>query len=96
MSRLDGEAKRVSGNILHNLLENASAKTSTERQINTDKPEEAPKETKEALVKKVQKPEVPHKEHIKESAGEPGTQYRVVVYTPFGQIDVDVDANSEE
>ena len=84
------------GNILHNLLENASAKTSTERQINTDKPEEAPKETKEALVKKVQKPEVPHKEHIKESAGEPGTQYRVVVYTPFGQIDVDVDANSEE
>ena len=66
MSRLDGTAKRASNAILHALLENAAAKTSTERQINTDKPEEAPKETKEALVKKVQKPEVPHKEHIVE------------------------------
>lgn len=66
MSRLDGTAKRASNAILHALLENAAAKTSTEKQINTDKPEEAPKETKEALVKKVQKPEVPHKEHIVE------------------------------
>ena len=66
MSRLDGTAKRASSAILHALLENAAAKTSTEKQINTDKPEEAPKETKEALVKKVQKPEVPHKEHIVE------------------------------
>lgn len=70
MSRLDGTAKRASNAILHALLENAAAKTSTEKQINTDKPEEAPKETKEALVKKVQKPEVPHKEHIVESAEE--------------------------
>ena len=64
MRQLDSEAKKTSANILKSLYESAA---SVKKQINTDKPEEAPKEEKEALIKKVQKPEVPHKEHIVES-----------------------------
>lgn len=64
MRQLDSEAKRMSASILKNLYESAA---SVKKQINTDKPDEAPKEEKEALVKKVQKPEVPHKEHIVEA-----------------------------
>jgi len=65
MRQLDGEAKKASANILKSLYESAA---SVKKQINTDKPEEAPKEEKEALIKKVQKPKVPHKEHIVEAA----------------------------
>ena len=64
MRQLDSEAKKTSANILKSLYESAA---SVKKQINTDKPDEAPKEEKEALVKKVQKPEVPHKEHIVEA-----------------------------
>ncbi len=67
MRQLDSEAKKTSANILKSLYESAA---SVKKQINTDKPDEAPKEEKEALIKKVQKPEVPHKEHIVESADE--------------------------
>ena len=64
MRQLDGEAKKASASILKSLYESAA---SVKKQINTDKPEEAPKEEKEALIKKVQKPKVPHKEHIVEA-----------------------------
>lgn len=67
MRQLDGEAKKASANILKSLYESAA---SVKKQINTDKPEEAPKEEKEALIKKVQKPKVPHKEHIVEGVEE--------------------------
>ena len=58
MRFLDSEAKKTSGNILHALNESAA---SVKKQINTDKPEEAPKETKEALIKKTQSPKIPTK-----------------------------------
>lgn len=80
MRFIDNELSKVSKNILNVLNESKfteanqdkalkESAASVKKQINTDKPEEAPKETKEALVKKVQKPQIPAKS-LKEDLGE--------------------------
>lgn len=67
MSRLDSSVQKATKNILHSLYESAlspvteASGASTQQQINRDKPEDAPKETKDALVKKVQNDKIPTK-----------------------------------
>ncbi len=67
MSRLDSSIQKATKNILHSLYESSlspvveASGASTQQQINRDKPEDAPKETKDALVKKVQNDKIPTK-----------------------------------
>lgn len=67
MSRLDSSVQKATKNILHSLYESAlspvveASGASTQQQINRDKPEDAPKETKDALIKKVQNDKIPTK-----------------------------------
>ena len=65
MRFFDTDVQKASKNILKTLNLNESA-ASVKSQINRDKPEEAPKETKDALVKKVQNAKIKSKKTLKE------------------------------
>lgn len=65
MRFFDTDMQKTSKGIINalNLKESAA---SVKAQIHKDEPEEAPKETKDALVKKVQNPKIPTKQALKE------------------------------
>lgn len=65
MRFFDTDVQKASKNIIKTLNLNESA-ASVKSQINRDKPEEAPKETKDALVKKVQNAKIKSKKPLKE------------------------------
>ena len=65
MRFFDTDVQKASKNIIKTLNLNESA-ASVKSQINRDKPEEAPKETKDALVKKVQNAKIKSKKTLKE------------------------------